>query len=61
MYLWILLAVVIGAALLAGGFYFGLHLGRQKSIEAEPIQRRTHKPKCYVIDPKDFGEEEQTE
>lgn len=57
MILGFILAALSGAALLGGGFYFGLRMGQG---EEEVPEKRKRRPKCYVIDPKDFGEEERS-
>ena len=56
--------MLTGAALLTGGFFFGFKIREwvnKEKAENPPARKRTRKPKCYVIEPKDFGEEERTE
>jgi len=58
-----IIGAAIGAAFLSGGFYFGFKVGKRlaESKTEAPPKKRGRKPKCYVLDPKDFGEEERTE
>jgi len=59
-----LLAAIVGAALSGGGFYFGFKIGQRVDKEVDkkgvkiPLARN---PQCYVIDPKDFDEEDRAE
>ena len=58
--MYLILGMLLGAALLGGGFFIR-GLVDKKKTETPPARKRTRKPKCYVIEPKDFGEEERTE
>lgn len=47
-----------------GGFFLGFKIRQwvnREKAEITPAKKRTRRPKCYVIEPKDFGEEERTD